>query len=383
MKKVKFCCLLLSSIIIAVFLSCGAQGESGEEGFPDFEKSAARGDVYEAEVPLEEEMYKEEMIASEAPSVPQETVREPEERKRVFSGYAQISVNDVEEEKGRAAEIAEKAGGYVESVYENTIVVRVPAEMFREVFQAVQDLGEVLDSYEETVDVTDYFQDLETRLTIAVTTRERLYRLLEKTDDVEERLKILREIRRLTEEIERINRSLEILKKHISFSRITAQFVPRIDQLSLENRSIPFTWIAELNPLYPSIFSLKGSVEISLGDDFALFPREEYFSAESADQVRVRAGSIDNEPRGSSEFWQKALKYHLEPYYAQAEVKDLGSVRGVLFISKDIIPYYYFAGCIAEGKRCYVIEVFFPDEERFSERNEAVFSSITDMRVGS
>ena len=113
-----------------------------------------------------------------------------EERKRVYSGFAELLVDNVEQTKMEATTIAENAGGYVENSYEDSITIRVPAEDFPAIFNRVMALGEVLDSYEETIDVTDYYADLEKRLEIAKETRARLYELLERTEDVDERIEI-------------------------------------------------------------------------------------------------------------------------------------------------------------------------------------------------
>ena len=91
------------------------------------------------------------------------------------------------------------------------------ASKFDGLFAAVLEFGDVLFKSAETVDVSEAFSDLSSRLDIAEKARERLYILLGKTDDVDERLKILREIRRLTEEIEQIRLTLTGLSKLVAF----------------------------------------------------------------------------------------------------------------------------------------------------------------------
>jgi hypothetical protein len=266
-------------------------------------------------------------------------------------------------------------------VYQNSVVVRVPAEHFNMIFEEILRLGEVLDRFIETFDVTEYFRDLETRLDISRKTRERLYVLLERTTDVEERLKILREIKRLTDEIERIEGNLRTLEEQVSFSRITVELVPRLDYRPEERDRIPFSWISALDPLYVSIRDLKGRVTVELEDDFALFQKEKAFRAESADGVRIRIGTTHNDPHGDGSFWQRAVVHHLGKYYGGYEEFELNNLKAVLFSSKDAEPFYYLVGVRDRGRRLYVVEVFFPDHGALEEKLAKVKTSLGGMKI--
>ena len=289
--------------------------------------------------------------------------QKPAERKRIYSGFCRLIVDEVEKAKTDLTQFAESGGGYVESAYENTIILRVPASRFRELFEAILDKGELLYKSIETFDVSDYFRDQEMRLRTAERSRERLYTLLQRTDDVEQRLEILREIKRLSEEIEGIRLRLESLERQISFSRITVELIPRLPVEEIRKEDIPFAWIASLEPVYGSLSRLRGRARLSLGEDFAILEEHRVFRAESSDGTRVRIGSTRNQPQGDEEFWQQALLHHLEPFYKQAEPLEAGSLKGVLFTSKDRNPFAYLVTVAAEGGRLYVVEVFFPDLE--------------------
>lgn len=298
-----------------------------------------------------------------------------QERKRVYSGYAELLVDDIEKTKAEIQTLADSEGGYVEEAYRDTIVVRVPAGRFAALVEIILTYGEVLDSWEETVDVTEYFADLETRLRIARETRDRLYVLLERTQDPEERVRILREIRRLTEEIQGIELRFDHLKELIAFSRITVALRSRVDYYGTLERDIPFPWIENLHPLYPSIFDLDGAKGLkNLTGDFAVFEKEDYFRAENPAGVRVRMGTVKNDPAGDETFWRDALAYHLSPFYAGTEIPDAGTdeFEGVLFTSKDREPYYYLVGVYVDGRKVHVAEVFFPDRDAFDKNFEPI-----------
>jgi hypothetical protein len=247
-------------------------------------------------------------------------------------------------------------------------------------------LGEVSQKSIETHDVTEFFRDQEIRLEIARKTRDRLYALLEKTSDVEERLKILREIKRLTEEIERIERSLELLTRRINLSRITVQITPRLPLAGQDRGRIPFPWIANLNPLYPTLRNPKARIELQLSADFAVFSKEQGFRAESAEGTRVRLGSARNHPRGDTDFWRKALSYHLGPFYRKTEEIDLGSFKAVLLTSKDPQPFSYLVAVAAESDDSIladlvILEIFFPDGSALQRRLPGMKQSVEQIEL--
>ena len=385
--------VIIILLLLSGLLSCRAAQEFGmasklSEELPSggAQREARQAEAPEPQTGETQDMIKQESIGFDkvsgedgtgldqnAAQVKGRTV--PEERKKVYSGYAQLLVDNTEEVKNNITRIADRSGGYVESVYENTVEIRVPAGDFDAIFEEILGLGTVSNKSVETFDVTEFYADLKTRLTIAEKTRERLYVLLDRTADVNERLKILREIRRLTEQIERIKITFDLLENQIAFSRITVELVSRFEEESYTIGKIPFPWMAGLNPLYAGIDRYRDSFQPALGDEFAVFAREKIFRAESADGVRVRLGTVENDPSGDSVFWQKALLFHVRPLYSSAEEKDLGSFKAVLFKSKDREPYAYLVGVKAAGNNLHIAEVFFPSWDVYNANIESVMKA--------
>ena len=364
--------------LVLLLFGCALGGEK-EGKAAEYQPETAYREQSESEAAPQEKEAAGGLLDADA--IPASLPEKPAERKRIFSGYCELIVDNVAEEKERISRIAEENGGYVESVYEQSIVVRVPAGLFQEIFKIILDLGDLVHKSEETVDVSEYFRDLESRLAVAEKTRERLYILLEKTKNVEERLKILREIRRLSEEIEKIRLTLELLERRVGFSRITVQLTARLPQERIDKQTIPFKWIAGLDPLYPSLNELKGGVSLELGQEFAVFSREKIFRAESAEQTRVRIGTVKNEPAGDSAFWQKALLYHLGKYYRQSESLELEAIKAVLFTSKDRNPFYYLVGVAADNDNIQIVEIFFPDKSALDLRLEEIKESLKGIKI--
>jgi hypothetical protein len=388
--------ITIFSLCFLLFQGCGGIGggigqkeEKAEVGEPLYDASF-EGEEYEKELPApsaersapsEKTAVAASGVADMPPEEFQRPVVAPEERKRVYSGYCKLSVDSVEKRKDEIFGIAEDSGGWVEQAAGNIVVIRVPADVFEETFSKILLLGEIIDRAIETEDVTEQYSDLITRLKLARETRERLYRLLERTDDVTERLLILREIRRLTDEIEEIRQRLDLLKELVAFSRITADLIPRLAYETAYRENIPFAWIRNLDPVYVSIYELSGKILFQLPEDFAVFEKEDSFRAESADGTRVRIGTVPNEPAGDGLFWRRALEYHLDDFYGESEALSTGSAACILFTSKDREPFYYLVGVLAVKKKLYVIETFFPSEESLGRRYNDIERSITELEV--
>lgn len=380
--------LLLALAGGGLFVSCGAAAEAFG-GFGGRQSDKMVSGAPEAPMETAKEEMPEEFAANEAESATGAAVSadtgsalpREEVRKRVYTGYAELLVDNVEKEKRAVTDIANNSGGYVENILENTITIRIPADKFSVLFADIRKLGDLLDSYEETVDVTEFYSDLETRLQIAEETRDRLYALLERTEDVEERIKILQEIRRLSEEIERINLTFEMLKELISFSRITVRLVSRLEYERAADNAVPFPWIDDLHPLYPVAERFEGSVKGELPDMFAVFKKDKYFHAETADGVRLRIATVPNRPRGDGNFWQEALAYHLSPRFAQVTPEATGELSGVLLKSKDSKPYYYFVGVKTDKKKLHILELFIPDEQLLEAHYSSVVEALEEFEI--
>lgn len=295
---------------------------------------------------------------------PQEPDATPGERMRVSTGSLELTVARVDRARGAIIEYVARVGGYVERSTADTLVVRVPADRFDAAMTRVEELGEVRSRVVEIADVTEAFADLERRLEIAVASRERLYELLERaessSDDADERVAILREIRRLTEEIEGLRSALDALGELVAYSRISVRLVSRIETTQAMRRSIPFPWIARLDPLDPSVGEAAGRIELEMPADFAVLAEGRRVRAESADGTRIRAGGRPNEPAGDAVFWSEALAFHLGDFYRSTDPVDAGAYSGVVFESRDREPYFYLVAIAPRGDELLVVEAFFP-----------------------
>lgn len=115
-------------------------------------------------------------------------------------------------------------GGHLQSQTDQTLVVRVPAPHFEEAFAWLKQTGRVLSESRQAADVTEEFLDLGIRLDNARKARDRLLEILQKADKVEDILKVEVELRRLTEEIERMEGRKKFLADQVALSTLSATF---------------------------------------------------------------------------------------------------------------------------------------------------------------
>ena len=293
-------------------------------------------------------------------------------RLRIYTGYMEIVVNEVERVRERVVDVAGQLGGYVESTTAEYVVVRVPAERLEEAMRLVSELGELRARSVETSDVTEEYADLGRRIEVERKTRDRLYALLERTTDVEERVRILREIRRLTEDIESMTSALSVLSEQIKLSRLTVRLIPRMEQGAEGTPRIPFPWIARLQPLNPSGGRMSQPLGLKLPAEYAVFESTERVRAEAADGTRLSVGAVSNSPGGDTMFWSTALKWHLGQLYRTTEALTAGSFQGAVFESKDIVPYHYLVAVAVRGDQIVLAEAFFPDAASRERRLEGI-----------
>lgn len=344
--------------------------------------NGGEGEAYKAPVESSQALREREIIGGGAVSASLPTDGRSE-RVRVYSGACSLVIDRVEETKRRISSLVEQAGGYVEHSTEQRIVVRVPAAVFRRVFDDILGLGEVGYKAIETYDVTDQFTDPAGRLAVAVRARDRLYVLLTRVEDPKERLEILKKIREYSETIERLELSLEVLEQRIAMSRITVELHPRREETPGAERPIPFAWIARLHPLYTSTAALGDKARVALPADVAVFEEKGVLRAEAADGTRIRVGIVGNQPRGDSLFWQRALIYHLGPKYREAETIDAAPLSMALLTGKERDPYYYLVGAVpvAEARSLAVFEVYFPDRAALERHRGALLSAFQQVEL--
>lgn len=304
------------------------------------------------------------------------------ERKKTFSGGCTIQTASAVESSQEVSDISSRYGGRIESSSDSHITVRVPAVKFRAAFDEILSLGNVTDKYLESQDVTEFYSDLSGRLEILRQTRERLKILLDAESETAKKVSVLREIKRVDDQIENLKAQLEALEGAIAYSSITVNFIP-FQTSAPRSLDAPFEWIEALDPFYVTIDEVYRRIRLELPEGFALIRdrKKHYFHAEAADGTVIRIGSIKNSPEGDSRFWQKAIAHALRMRFAKQEEGETGNVRYVLFTGKGHEGYRYLAGTFVRKKLLYVVEACFPDQSSFDRWNDSLQKALAGLEV--
>lgn len=141
-------------------------------------------------------------------------------------------------------------GGYLSLRSDREITVRVPRDKFQELVSRIEKMGDVLHKNIAAEDVTDQYVDLDMRLRNATAVRERLEKLLAGAT-VKDAVEIHKELSKVTEEIERYEGKLKLLRDRIAYSTITVTFEQQQSQSVKSQALLPFPWMSTmgLSPL--------------------------------------------------------------------------------------------------------------------------------------
>jgi len=174
-------------------------------------------------------------------------VADPAARERMLIQTGQVRVEVPHPDELMASFRAQVVawGGHLQSQADTTLTVRVPASRFDEAFEWVKRSGRVLSESRQAQDVTEEFLDLGIRIENARRSRERLLEILQKADKVEDILKVEAQLRRLTEEIERMEGRKKFLADQVTLATLQATFQPITEAPPAKRRRQPsrFDWI--------------------------------------------------------------------------------------------------------------------------------------------
>ncbi len=164
----------------------------------------------------------------------------------VYTASLGMAVYQVEPGLDGVEKIARDVGGYLSSRQDTSITVRVPRDRFDDAVARIEKLGDVTHRDIKAQDVTDEFVDLQARLKNAYSIRDRLQDLLSRAA-VKEALDIEKELGRVTEDIERMEGRMKLLRDQIAFSTITVTFTALAAQTVKDTTLLaPFPWLQDL-----------------------------------------------------------------------------------------------------------------------------------------
>ncbi len=327
-----------------------------------------------------------------APSTPAETTETEEplnpeaarQRMVFYDGFVKLRSVKPQETLDAAAELAKAVGGYVESLKSNMIILRIPVAKFDEIYKAVLKLADVLEKSVSARDITESFQDVELRLATAIMTRNRLVELLSQSKDEKEKIRLLKEIQRLSEQVETLENLKAMLATMADFSKLTIVveerqlMAGRADAEELAE----FKWIASLSPFKRDAWKDKTRLNFTVPKEMVELDKKDRFIAESADGAVFWALCRDNLPEGDAQFWIEAIKVRLAQEFGAVSQQKAGDYVLLRFVENAEKPYIYFIGVKADHVGAdrepplHLIQVYFPSEAQEKRYGESILDSI-------
>lgn len=301
----------------------------------------------------------------------------------VYSAYLKLRVRRELEAVDQLTAMAKASGGYVQSVSGAVVVLRVPAGDFDQVLQHISSVGELLDRRIQAADVGRQYLDTEARLHVAVQARQRLLALLEKVRNHDERLRVLEQIKRLTETIEVAEASLAAMRHMVEYFTLTVELQAMVSSTTtgIPHRS-PFAWIRALNPYAQTLSGPRTLVSLRAPQGFVLFDQQEQWRAQAADTSVLRAGRVANEPQGDAAFWSAAIHHELDGRDEElVDQRSLGRVHLRVYRNKDLRPRYFVVAVTVVDHAVWVVEGLLPDEAAWTRHRDALLQSIATLEV--
>lgn len=224
-----------------------AMADDRAEAVPDASSSAGFASDAPTKLPFELGAggWDDRIVATGADQAEPQAPAPAREQLLIYRGQVRVEVSKPDDVMANFRAQVAAWGGHLQRQTDRTLVVRVPQSRFEEAFAWVRAAGRVLAESRQTDDVTEEFVDLGIRLDTARKARDRLLEVLKTAEKVEDVLKVEAELRRLTEEIERMEGRRKMLADQVAMSTLEATFQP-VTEVPVGKRSRQpnrFAWI--------------------------------------------------------------------------------------------------------------------------------------------
>jgi Domain of unknown function (DUF4349) len=269
--------------------------------------------------------------------------------------------------------------GYMQSMEENTIIVRIPSARLNEAFEQVAKIGEITSRNIKGTDVTEEMMDLDIRLRTTEETRNRLAELLKKSDKVEELLKVEKEMQRVVGELELIKGRIKYLSHAVAYSTLTVALNSPVAQTE-PRESTPFSWVRTLGTdivlspgaSYAAPRNWWSWLKMELPETFVkLSEVDGKTRAMSGSGVMLMIRRHENFEGGTALFWTKIVRRWLvaNKVIAVSEVKEfdlLTGAKGTQFVGTKTVgrtEYQYRLITVVDKKYITTVECWGVTEE--------------------
>ncbi|TVQ89593.1 MAG: DUF4349 domain-containing protein [Deltaproteobacteria bacterium] len=329
--------------------------------------SSASGGAGPAEAEVEEDF--------DASDLPRDATLEP--RMVHYDGFARIRATRVDEALDAIAALAEQAEGRVERLSRTEVSIRVPGASFDEIWQGVLQLGDVLDQSVRAEDITEQFLAIDLRVRTHRTTRDKLIQLLEGELAESERLRLIHQLQRVTDELDRLERQLRTLSDLAGFARISVKVVPReAFQGSRSPELAGFAWIRRLAPFHRAPFDDVRRVDLPEPEGMVVLDKRGPFRAESADGVSLWTLRQPNDPVGEGAFWIQAIEERIGDDFEQTRSIEVGSWSCLALRPAAEEPYEWRICLRPQGRHLHIAQAYFPGDKQIERYGAAIDAAL-------
>jgi hypothetical protein len=273
-------------------------------------------------------------------------------------------------------------GGVIVSFSNQSAVFNVPVEKFRHGFDSLCTFAEVIAKSISAEDITEQFRDVEVRIKIARATIERLKALIAKEENDTVKIRLLNEVKMISETLERLTRKREILQGSAEYSTIRLEVLPYHPHALgyYRNELRGFQWINEMTPLNAESRAtgcyFKMAVPAGMVHVKSRALGRKLWRASSADGVEFWGWKRKNKPKGTTEFWFSALVERKKNEYADLDTLTAGTYKIVRLRSYGAEPYVYCIGVSSKGKKVNVVEAYFPSQRQEERYKAAILAAL-------
>jgi hypothetical protein len=303
-----------------------------------------------------------------------------------YDGWVRSRVADPRASIDTVIAIAEEVGGRTEQVAGNTVTIRVPVATFEATWERVLAVGDVIDRSIRADDVTEAFTAIDLRAKTLRATQQRLIELLGKAKDEEEKLRLLQEITRVSEELDVIESQLRTLSDLAAMSRISVEFVPReaFTRSGGQSELDGFSWIRVLSPLNNAVWDDRHRVELPVPEGLVSLSPRGPFRAESPEGTVLWTMRVPNDPVGQATFWVSAIEERLADEFEAPTRRRLGGWECLGLVEPGAEEPYTWTVCVqTAGNKLHVAQVYYPSPAEVERYAPAIEASLTEAGGGA
>jgi len=272
-------------------------------------------------------------------------------------------------------------GGSISNRRNSFISLQIPVAEFKNVFNQILKLGRVTSKNISASDITEAYADNAARLKIAESTLARLHQLLAAAKTEQEKIALLKEIQRVSEQIEQRKLEEKELLRQAAFSTINLWVSNVPVAIPYRANISAFEWFSNL--LNMNIHSIReNALKLSIPKDFIeTEDSRRVWSTASALNAKFSAFERKNEPKGTISFWAEAmLEFFKSQYAAELKTEENFSLVRLQSFGTESEVHYIALLKKSNEKTLRIAVAYFPNIEAEKKNSEAVLEVLRRVK---